>query len=358
MLRIDADTHVDETEDTWEYMTREEARFKPISIDPGKPIIAGDVRAHRFWLADGRLGTRRWRDDERTGTTAATRSLHDVKARVQHMDERGVDVQVIYPTYMLHGNAARPEVELAMCRSYNRWLADRTAEASGRLRWVVVPPTMSMDATLEELRFGKEHGACGVFKSAIECGGKLVGDPHFYPLYEEAMRLDLPICIHTGIRDFEGTSAAGAEDRIGVRPQIGCFEVLAMRGVPDRFPALRFGVIEAMASWVPHIIADLKAKDVYGGVMKRYAERPFSLKDDFLQANRFFVTCQTSDDVAYLLKFGAENSLMTGTDYAHADQSAVAEALDFIEQLGEDGEIPMEVAVKILGDNPRTFYGL
>ena len=131
-----------------------------------------------------------------------------------------------------------------------------------------------------------------------------------------------------------------------------------MKGVPDRFPTLRFGVIEAMASWVPHIIADLKAKDVYGGVMKAYAEHPFSLKEDFLRANRFYVSCQTSDDVPYLLKFGAEDSLMIGTDYTHADQSGVLEALDFIEQLGEDGEIPMVVAGKILGDNPRAFYGL
>jgi hypothetical protein len=113
-----------------------------------------------------------------------------------------------------------------------------------------------------------------------------------------------------------------------------------------------------MASWVPHVIADLRAKNIYGGSMKRYAEHPIDFKEDFLRANRFFVTCQTSDDVPYLLKWGAEDSLMIGTDYSHADQSGVVDALDFIERLGEDGEIPMAVAGKILGDNPRAFYGL
>lgn len=323
-------------------MTEAESRyFKPISVDPGKPTVPGDTRAHRLWLLDGRTSLRRWRSDERTGTTLETRELVDVKARLRHMDERGIDVQVIYPTYLLGSPTDRPDVELAVCRSYNRWLADRTSEGDGRLRWVVVPPLLGMDKALEELRFGKDHGACGVFKRAVDCG-RQISDPYFFPLYEEAMRLDLPICTHTG----------------GGGNVIGCFSQLALKGVTDRFPTLRFGVIEAMASWVPYVIADLKAKNTYGASMKVYAERPFSLNDDFLRANRFFVTCQTSDDVPYLMKFGAEDSLMIGTDYSHADQSGVIDALDFIERLAEDGELTMEVARKILDDNPRAFYGL
>jgi len=356
---VDADSHVDETDATWEYMTEAESRFKPTSIDPGKAVVPGDRRPHQFWLVDGRLGLRRWRDDERTGTTKATRELFDVKARVRHMDELGVDIQVIYPTYLLAVPTDRPELELALYRSYNRWLADRTAESNGRLRWVVVPPLRSMDEALEELKFGKEHGACGVFKRAFECNGKPVSDPYFFPLYEEAMRLDLPICIHTGGENLSSSAAAGRGDApFTVRPQIGCFPILAMRGIPEKFPTLRFGVIEAMASWVPHVIADLKAKNAHSGVLKFYAEHPINLQEDFLRANRFYVTCQTSDDVPYLLKFGAEDSLMIGTDYTHDDQSGVIGALRYIERLGVDGAIPMAAAKKILIDNPRKFYGL
>ena len=355
---VDADAHIDETDATWEYMTEEDARyFKPISVDPERPIVRGDVRPHRFWLVDGRAGPRRWRSDERTGTTVEMRELIDVQARVRHMDEMGVEVQVIYPTYLLSPPSPRPEVELAIYRGYNRWLADRTAATNGRLRWVVMPPVRSMDKAVEELRWAKEHGAIGVFKRAIECNGKSVADPYFFPLYEEAMRLDLPICMHTGGENF--TSSAFVRPEGGsVSPNIGCFTVLAQREVPDRFSTLRFGVIEAMASWVPYIMADLRAKNLYSGSQKLYNEHPMNVKEDFLRANRFYVTCQTSDDVPYLLKFGAEDSLMIGTDYSHDDQSGVLEALSFIEQLGEDGEMPMEVTRKILVDNPRAFYGL
>jgi predicted TIM-barrel fold metal-dependent hydrolase len=48
-----------------------------------------------------------------------------------------------------------------------------------------------------ELRWAKEHGACGIFKRGFDLD-RYVTDPHFFPVYEEASALDLPLCIHTG----------------------------------------------------------------------------------------------------------------------------------------------------------------
>jgi predicted TIM-barrel fold metal-dependent hydrolase len=39
-------------------------------------------------------------------------------------------------------------VELALCRSYNRWLADIWRQEKERLRWAAVVPLMSMEQTL------------------------------------------------------------------------------------------------------------------------------------------------------------------------------------------------------------------
>ena len=83
------------------------------------------------------------------------------------MDELGTEIQVIYPTLFISDPAVRPEVELALTRSYNRWLADRCALSKGRLRWVCVPPLKTMDKAVEELSWAKDHGACGVSKKGI-----------------------------------------------------------------------------------------------------------------------------------------------------------------------------------------------
>ena len=52
------------------------------------------------------------------------REGENVAVRLKHMDELGIDIQVLWPTLFLERVADRPEVEVAVCRSYNRWLAD------------------------------------------------------------------------------------------------------------------------------------------------------------------------------------------------------------------------------------------
>lgn len=339
-MRIDADAHVDEIEATWDYMEQSESRFKPLSIDPGVPTVPGDPRPHRRWVVDGHFGIRRWRDDKRTGTTQVTRELLDIDARLRHMDELRVDVQVLYPTFLLLGPSwpeglSAPEAEVALYRSYNRWLSARTALSRGRLRWVSVVPVSAMDRALEEVRWAKDHGACGVMPRGNVFRSRNVSDPYFFPLYEEASRLDLPICLHSGL---------------GSNPS--AFTQLASHNVPDQFPELRFGWIEQGASWIPYLCTDLEAK------AKRLTLRPFGLKSDLFQRYHFYVTCESTDDLPYILQFGTEDSLMVGTDYSHADQASEIEALDIIEQRGQTGQIPAEVARKILDDNPRRFYGL
>src|ERR1043166_5708859 len=54
-----------------------------------------------------------------------------------------------------------------------------------------------MSASLEELKFCQQHGACGVFMRGIE-GHRLITDPYFYPLYEEMSRLNLTVGVHVG----------------------------------------------------------------------------------------------------------------------------------------------------------------
>ena len=102
---IDADTHVDECEETWAHIPKGFEDMLPRSIDfpEGEmpSFLSGNRSSgsgyYRMWLIDGQLFPHRVRSDERTGTTVATRELHDVGARVKHMDELGVETQVIFP---------------------------------------------------------------------------------------------------------------------------------------------------------------------------------------------------------------------------------------------------------------------
>ena len=107
---IDADTHIDETEATWEYMHESELQYKPTTAFPANPNP--NLPPARYWMIEGKRQVRFVRSDKDSGTTVETRELLDVKARLKHMDELGTDIQVMYPTLFLMEWTEKPEINV------------------------------------------------------------------------------------------------------------------------------------------------------------------------------------------------------------------------------------------------------
>jgi predicted TIM-barrel fold metal-dependent hydrolase len=172
------------------------------------------------------------------------------------------------------------------------------------------------------------------------------------PLYEEADKLDVPICIHTG-SDGQGNGLSPT-----ALDAVVAFTPLVSSGILNQFTRLRVGFIEAGAAWVPFLLSNEAGANRRQHLQADGLQRTLDVDYDLLQRSRIYVACQSHDDLPYILKFGTEDYLMVGTDYTHADQSAELLALDIVEQRGASGEIAPEVVRKILDDNPRRFYGL
>ena len=356
---IDSDTHVDETDGTWDFIAPEWAAYKPTTQfpanpDPNRPPV-------RYWLVDGKRKHRRIRDDGKSGTPLEARELLDVETRLRHMDELGTQTQVIYPSLFLVEPADSAETELAITRSYNRWLADRCAQSHGRLRWVCVPPARNIEAALEELRFAKDNGACGVLKKGDLEADKWSVDPYFFPLYEEAERLDMPICFHLGSGAPDHTPARELSYGSFIKlrmPAIHGIYSLILHRVPERFPKLRFGCIESGVSWVPFVDYDLRRRLGRSQDSNIGSDSAFELPDDIFKANRIYVTVQIDEDLPYALRYISEDNLLAGSDYTHQDQSKELEFQKLLQRRADDGDIPQSTVDKILYDNPKAFYGL
>ena len=208
-----------------------------------------------------------------------------------------------------------------------------------------------MDASVSYLRWAKQNGAVGVFKRGLE-HGKRASDPYFFPLYEEASALDMPICIHTGSGN-PTEARLGHGDSLGGVPIMDAFHALVLYGVPDKFPNLRFGFIEAGSTWIPYVLDRLAAER-----KRRSWIRKFDMHADLFRENRFFVAVDTVEDIEYILRFGTEDSLMIGSDYTHFDTSAEPDAIDEVRRWASEGRISETAARKMLEDNPRAFYGI
>jgi uncharacterized protein len=352
MAIIDADAHVLETVHTWDYMGESDQRFRPTRVVEEGPggrafwIIDGKVHAAR--QGGGAAGLTPARHGDKVALPDDSALMLDVDARVRHMDELGTDVQVLYPTLFISPYTDKPEVELALTRSYNRWLTDIWQQGNGRLRWAAVLPLMSVDKAIDEARLVKQNGACAVMVRGVEVGNRLLSDPYFYPLYEELSRLDLAVCAHTGngspeiMRLYDGESGFSRFKLVGV----GAFHNLLYTGLPDRFPDLRFGFIELSSQWLPYAIHDLTRRLVRSG-------RP--LKENVLKDNHVWVACQTDDDLPEVIRYVGEDNIVIGTDYGHADSATEIYALQTIKKNSPVGPGIIE---KVLDDNARALYGL
>ena len=359
---IDADTHIDETDDTWEYMNDGESALKPTTAYPTNPDPK--LPPARYWVIDGKRQIRFIRSDKDSGTTVETRELLDVKARLKHMDELGTDVQVIYPTLFLMEATEKPEINTAMRKSYNRWLGNRCSQSGGRLRWVCMPPLQNMAETLCELRWAKDHGACGVLKKGDREAGKYPADPYFEPLYAEAEKLDLPICIHTGsgMPDFSPAREFSHGQFMRTKgAAINGILGLILHKVPRRFPKLRIGCIEAGSMWAPFVAYDLRRQQFrqQGRESTSVLGVPtIELASNVFKDNRVYITCQVDEDLPYILKCVGEDNLMVGSDYTHRDPSMELEFRKELQTRADKGDIPQSAVQKILYENPKTFYGL
>ena len=353
---IDADTHVVESEAVWEFFDEELAHLKPVLVGTAEPSTG---LPRNRWVIGQRLvpqpagpGGHNAQAPPADAEVLASKfwggkSLQDLTYRLQAADEMSVDVQVVYPTLFIVYLTGDPQLELGLCRAYNRFMADVWSRSNDRLRWILVPPLHSIDRAIEEMHYGVANGAVGVLFRGME-GSRSLCDPYFFPVYEEAQRLGLPICIHTGagnpaITEAFDTTIVQSFPQQRLLPLIGFHDLVSHR-VPERFPDLRIGFIETSASWVPYLLHYLKHRvrdgsDRWeGGVLKDY---------------RLFVACEADEDISYLARCIPEDQLLLGSDWGHTDPSA---NYSIVDELKAREDVEPELMEKILCHNPRSFY--
>jgi uncharacterized protein len=359
---IDADTHISEGEAMWELMDPAMQPRRPIMLSVPEDTWYGNRNA--FWLIDGEIYPKpagkgsfalvtpsaQKVQTGRKDSTPATREMTDIEARIADMDKLNTATQIVYPTLFLVYNTKDRELEVALCRAYNRFLAQACGQAAERVKWVAVLPFQSMNVALDEIRFAKQNGAVGVFFRGIE-GEYTLDHPYLFPVYEEAQKHNLSICVHTGcgvkqILDMFDIARNHTFGHTRVMPLLAFRDLVANR-IPEHFPELRFGFIEAAAGWAPfliHIIRRLlKDRFKYGSSAELFREY------------RLFIACEADEDISYIARYTGEDHLLIGSDYPHSDPSREDQ---FVNAINVREDISPALKQKLLYDNPSTFYAV
>jgi predicted TIM-barrel fold metal-dependent hydrolase len=239
-----------------------------------------------------------------------------------------------------------------MYRSYNRWMAEGTADSGGRLRWACLAPVRRMDRAFEEMEFAKGHGAVSVFLLG-QTHGLSLADPTLSPLFAKAQDLDLAITVHVGgdLRDSRRQPGNALHANMMTTP--GAFHALLWGRVMDQFPALRWAFLEAGASWIPYVLRETFRADRTGAFRSFRDWRESAM--EVIEGRKFTVACQIDDDIPYLVELLGSDHLVYGTDYGHLDLGADPAGMHVI---SNELALDPEVARRILDTNARATFAI
>jgi predicted TIM-barrel fold metal-dependent hydrolase len=347
---IDADGHVSET-------TEGIAAFLSPEMRPFAPRFWIDDQNRPRQIVGGQLMSAIPAPAEGWDTPAGG---SDPKQRLVDMDRQGVARSILFPTLGLaFAGLSNTEVQIALCRAYNDWLAEFCSADPQRLLGVSVIPQRDLAACLQETRRSvSEYGYRAVMLRPNPILGRGLHDPYWEPLWDLLEELDVTLAVHEGTTSDVPQSGLDRFDNFAMKhvvshpheQQIACVGLM-MSGALERHPGLRVVFLESGCGWMPHWLERIDEHGESWG--HATASLPLSATEYFHR--QCFISCDPAEKgiPAFISQLGDEN-LVFASDYPHPD--ALAE--NIVGAIAERPELSDESKKRILETNARRCFRL
>jgi predicted TIM-barrel fold metal-dependent hydrolase len=281
------------------------------------------------------------------------------------MDDMGIATQLLFPNTMGRETRAVGSPALAAVHRYNDYAVAWTEATGARGRAVCELNMRSVDEALAEARRVVDAGAKGLLLScAYPPGGTSPANAVWDPLWDLLQEADVPAFLHIGSGGTisapdddalfiprEWADAAGLKsafpDRPGSEERIGPFWVviasqapelflttMVMGGTFERFPRLRFGVIEFGAQWTGPWVERM---ETHANLLAKVGAA-LPLKPSEYVGRNIRVTPFWAEPVdRYVDRFGLEEVYVFSTDYPHVEggKDPIGKFMKTVGPLGE-----------------------
>jgi len=246
-------------------------------LDPGWASLTSEERRQRCftrptWRA---IPTRNTRD---FATALMPHLLYE------RLDEMGLDVSVVYPTFgLILTEIEAGDVRRGACRALNRMRAEMFREFSDRLIPVATIPMHTPEEAVAELRYStgelgyraammasfvrrpiaaavERSPEVGQYAYWMDCFG-IDSEYDYDPVWEACTELGISPTFHSrgygwGTRQSFTNYTFNHLGNFAASAEAVCRSLL-MGGVPKRFPRLTFAFLEGGVSWACALYADL-----------------------------------------------------------------------------------------------------
>ena len=280
---------------------------------------------------------------------------HDSAARLRDMDTEGTDVH-----FIVHSGGTGhpdPEIEKEFIYAEHRYLHEFCGRDPHRLKSHLTVGPFSIDESVAEIkRWGSEPWVVAVQpKLPIDYP---IDHPDLHPIWAAAQDHGLAVVHHSlssgypGYRDMWSNPFLG---RCASHPWAAMRAVGAFfgSGLMDRFPELRYGVLESGFGWLPFWAKRMDDQVLYLGYV---AETKYKMSE-YMTSGRFFTAIEQHEgpELAKVVNdLMGDHILMFGSDYPHAE-SRFPESADRV--LKWESTVGKNATRKMMWDNAVRLFG-
>ena len=278
--------------------------------------------------------------------------------RDQHLDPNNIDYGMLMPLNRGPANQRNLDFGAAMCNAVNQWQIEYWLEREPRLRGSIVIAHDDAPAAIKEIELrAKDKRFVQIMMPPHSL--EPLGRRKYWPVYEAAQAHGLPIALHvSGINGYASTGSGSPsyyieEHHTNVRGMQGLITSLVLEGVFEKFPGMRFVLVEGGLAWAPALKWRLDKHFLRFRSEVPHLQR---MPSEYVRDHIWFTTQPLDEpdrdsDLAEVLQMIGCDRVMFSTDYPH---------WDFDDPRFVLGKLALSDADKglIFAGNARKLYGL
>ncbi len=274
------------------------------------------------------------------------------EARLEALDANGVDVEVVTPMPPLLDYNLPGDEGLELSRRVNEFVVRLSEADPGRILGMGMVPLQDVDLATKELATLRAMGLKGV-EIASNAGGRSIGDDHFFPFFEEAERLGLPVFVHALNPTFGERLPRAAGPTFSVMSEIAVAAASVVSGgLPEHCPDVRMCFSHG-AGGFPLTLP--RAHWFWGGTWDELPpERETQGRSPIEVARTYYYDSLVFDRRAlrFLIDMLGHDRLLIGTDFpAMPREQPIGRTLRSM-------DLPAEVVEDICWNNAFRFLGV